>query len=130
MTPATTPKDRSEFPASGEAPVTTRNRPEVAETNLTRIIDGFCKQSNLNARVHYFLILAEWTRSGSRSSSFPNESSGLMNCCHCSKKMRSYEYNFNKLFMQCWGKAMPRRMVERVLPSARGCGSLKTRVQA
>src|ERR1700752_4645199 len=70
MTPSTTPKNRSESPTSGEAPVTTRNPPEVSGANLTRIIDGFCKQSNLNARVHYFLRLAEWTRSGSRSSSF------------------------------------------------------------
>jgi hypothetical protein len=58
----------SESPPLGTSPPDTGNRPEISRTNLIRILSEFCA-SNLNARVHYFVKLVEWTRSESRSSS-------------------------------------------------------------
>jgi hypothetical protein len=57
-----------ESPLLGTSPPDTGNRPETSRTNLVRILSGFCEQSTLKARVHYFVRLVEWTRSGSRSS--------------------------------------------------------------
>jgi hypothetical protein len=59
----------SESPPSGAVPPDTGNPPEISRTNLVRILNEYCEQPNLNARVHYFVKLAEWTRYGSRSSS-------------------------------------------------------------
>ena len=127
-----------ESPLLGTSPPDTGNRPETSRTNLVRILSGFCEQSTLKARVHYFVRLVEWTRSGSRSPALEQirRRSELLSLLEEDAALRAqFQSAFHamlgetqsvSLFAEAglhpreslWTEAI-RRIVERVFPSAR-----------
>jgi hypothetical protein len=96
-----------ESPLLGTSPPNTGNRPETSRTNLVRILSGFCEQSTLKARVHYFVRLVEWTRSGSRSSPALEQLRRRNELLSLLEEDAALRHGFKGLFTQCWGKLNP-----------------------
>src|ERR1700758_1669014 len=93
-----------EAPPLGTSPPDTGNRPETSRTNLVRILSEFCEQSNLNARVHYFVKLVEWTRSESRSSSISERIKRLSELLSLLEDDAALRAQFQKAFHAMLGK--------------------------
>jgi site-specific recombinase len=129
----------SESPPLGTSPPDIENRPDVSRTNLVGILSDFCAQSNLNARVHYFVKLVEWTRSGNKSSSISERIRRLSELLSLLEDDAALRAQFQKAFHAMLGETQAvslfaeaglhpreslwteaiRRLVERVFPSAR-----------
>ena len=129
----------SESPPPGTSPPDIEDRPDVSRTKLIRILSEFCAQSNLNARVHYFVKLVEWTRSESKSSSIAQRikrRNELLSLLEENGALRTqFQEAFHAMLRETqavslfaeaglhpreslWSEAI-RRLVERVFPSAR-----------
>jgi site-specific recombinase len=129
----------SESPPLGTSPPDIENRPDTSRTNLVRILSEFCAQSNLNARIHHFVKLVEWTRSETKSSSVSEQIERLNELLSLLEEDAELRAQFQKAFHAMlgetqavnlfaeaglhphespWSEAI-RRIVERVLPSAR-----------
>ena len=129
----------SESSPLGTSPPDTENRPDVSGTNLARILSEFCAQSNLNARIHHFVKLVEWTRAESKSSSISERIKRRNELLSLLEDNAALRAQFQKAFHamlgetqgvslfaeaglhpreSLWSEAI-RRLVERVFPSAR-----------
>lgn len=140
----------SESPPIGTSPPDAEDHPDASRTNLVRVVSEFCAQSNLNARIHYFVKLVEWTRSESKPSSIAQRikrRNELLSLLEENGALRAqFQETFHAMLRETqavslfaeaglhpreslWSEVI-RRLVERVFPSAREDSDLSKLVYA
>jgi site-specific recombinase len=129
----------SESSSSSPSSPTGKNQDGISGRSLPRILERFCSQSNLSGRVRYFVKLVDWTRSGNKSRSASKGTERLKELLLLLEHDAPLRAQFRNAFLamlgdiqavgliaesglhpreSMWSEAV-RRMVERVLPSAR-----------
>jgi site-specific recombinase len=130
--------------SSEPSPHTGKNPHGISGGSLPRILERFCSQSNQSGRVHYFVELVNWTRSGNKSSSAsdgPQRLKELLLFLEENAPLRAeFQIAFHAMLGEIqavsliaeaglhpresmWSEVV-RRIVERVLPPARGDADL------
>jgi site-specific recombinase len=124
-------------------PLTT-NTLEAERTQLRRILQGFCAESSLNGRLHSFSRLAAWTRFDGKSTSVAERIERLNELLSLLEGDLDLRVPFQKAFHAMLGETravglfaeaglhprenlwseLARRVVERILPSARADADL------
>jgi site-specific recombinase len=137
------PNESSEpHPSSLDSPRSKKSKTSVAR--LRWILENFSQQSSLHARLHYFSILADWIRFEGRTASIPERIGRLNDLLSMLEEDSDLRSRFQKSFHgmlgethavslfaeaglhpreSMWSEAV-RRLVERVLPSARSDADL------
>ena len=134
----------SKSSSSEASPPTGKNLQRISGGSLPRILERFCRQSNQNGRVHYFIELVDWSRSGNKSSAAsegPQRLKELLSFLEADAPLRvKFQITFHAMLGEIqsvsliaeaglhpresmWSEVI-RRIVERVLPPARGDADL------
>jgi site-specific recombinase len=131
-------KNSKESSPSSLDPSPTRKELESSASNLLQLLEEFCKQSTLNARLYHFSRIVEWVRSANKSSSGSARTKNLKDALTLLEEDAPLRARFQKTFHALLGEAQAvsliaeaglhpreslwseavRRMVERILPSA------------
>jgi site-specific recombinase len=132
-------KDSPDSPSSSLDSSPVSKRLEASGTRLPRILEEFCQQSTLNARLQHFSRLVEWIRSENKSSLISARIKRLEDVLSLLEEDAALRAKFQNIFHlmlgdiqavsliaeaglhpreSLWSEVF-RRMAERVLPSAR-----------
>jgi len=134
----------SKSPSSKASPPTGKNPQSISRGSLPLILERFCSQSNQSGRVHYFIELVDWSRSGNESSSGSEEPQRLKELLLSLEEDAPLRVKFQIAFHGMLGEIqsvsliaeaglhpresmwseVARRIVERALPPARGDADL------
>ena len=132
-------KKALEWLASSQDSPPTNNRLEAERTRLRRILQEFCAESNLSNRLHSFSRLVNWTRSDGKSASVSERIGRVNELLSLLEGDIALRVPFQKAFHEMLGETQAvglfaeaglhprgslwseaaRRVVERILPSAR-----------
>jgi site-specific recombinase len=137
-------KKASEWFASSPNSPSVNDRPDSESVQLRGILQGFCAESNLNGRLHVFSRLVNWTRFDGKSTSVSERVGRLKELLSLLEGDVDLRVPFQKAFHAMLGETqavglfaeaglhpreslwseLARRIVERILPSARADADL------